>query len=125
MKSAIMPQFSSLYTIFLFTELSTDFDLKFSDATGVDLIHVVNLTSHDLSALSVTLWLRSLSCQGDFILLMLSTNGAPVVKLSNPHNLHLRMLGWVLNNIEGKDNMETAVVFSGKLCRGIDLGPIS
>ncbi|XP_071810204.1 uncharacterized protein [Asterias amurensis] len=89
------------------TELSADFDLKFFNTSKADLVHVTNLTSYDLTDLSASLWMRSVSCHGDFILWMISTNGNPVLKVHDPSDLKLTIMG-----------SETVIEMSTMLCDG-------
>ncbi|XP_022103007.1 sushi, von Willebrand factor type A, EGF and pentraxin domain-containing protein 1-like [Acanthaster planci] len=91
------------------TELPSDFDLHFSNlSAGANLIQTSGLTCHNLEALSTVLWVRSKRCHGDFILLKLSTLSGTAVKLSNPSELTLNILGH-----------ETTLRDSPNLCDGM------
>ena len=78
----------------LFVELSTDFDLKFHNSTQSDLIEVIDVTSRDLSAVSVSLWMRSRACAAGFIMTKLSTSSDTAIEIRNPANLQLKLLRW-------------------------------
>ena len=77
---------------FSFVELSTDFDLKFHNSTQSDLIEVIDVTSRDLSAVSVSLWMRSRACAAGFIMTKLSTSSDTAIEIRNPANLQLKLL---------------------------------
>ncbi|XP_033644442.1 sushi, von Willebrand factor type A, EGF and pentraxin domain-containing protein 1-like isoform X2 [Asterias rubens] len=74
------------------TELPYDFDLVFSNPTESDLIQVTNVTSHDLDAITVSLWMRSTSCFSEFILLKLSSAWNTFVEIRDPTDLSLKLL---------------------------------
>ncbi|XP_038060587.1 sushi, von Willebrand factor type A, EGF and pentraxin domain-containing protein 1-like [Patiria miniata] len=74
-------------------ELSTDFDLVFSNNTASDIIQVTGVTSAGLSELSLTLWFRSSACTDDIIMAKLSTATTNVLEIRNPCSLLLLLLG--------------------------------
>ncbi len=74
------------------TELPYNFDLVFTNPIESDLIQVTNVTSHDLDAVTVSLWMRSMYCFSEFIFVKLASPSDDFIEIRDPMDLSLKIL---------------------------------